>query len=314
MIRKLITLFGVAWVDFSRNNCPYVAAGIAYWTLFSLFPLVLAAISILGFVYSRPDDQSQLVEGLVKLVPVSRDYLVGMVAEVARARGALGILAILGLLWSGTTVFSAARKGINHAWHITQPPYFLLERAIDLMMLLGVAVLALIVVVFTTNLLGLSTVAAPPSWLAGGLLSKVLIEAAGVVVTFGVFILLYRYVPNTRVTWQDVWLGALVGAVAFQGVRIVFTWFVSSFADFNLVYGSLGALMAVLVWAYLSAMAMMAGAQVCYVYSRVFGTRAANDPLPELSPRPVKATGRRGFLATLVTMARWLLPTKRDQL
>ena len=97
--RRLVTLFLSALTDFSRNNCPYVAAGIAYWTLFSLFPLVLAGISILGFMYPSPEEQRQLVEGLVKLIPVSEDYLAGVVSEVAHGRGTLGLLAVLG--WCG---------------------------------------------------------------------------------------------------------------------------------------------------------------------------------------------------------------------
>ena len=313
MRHRLVTLFRVALTDFARNNCPYVAAGIAYWTLFSLFPLALAGISILGFMYSNPEEQGRLVEGIVKLIPVSVGYLAGLVEEVARARGALGGLAIVGLLWSGTAVFSAVRKGINHAWHTGQPPYFLLERAMDLVMLLGVAVLAFIAVIFTTNVLGLSTLARSPDWLVGGMVGKVLFEIVALAVTFGVFLLLYRYVPNTRVAWRDTWLGALMGAVIFQGVRIGFAWFVANFSSFNLVYGSLGAIMAVLVWAYLSSMALMWGAQVSFTYSRVFGTRAATEGLPELQLVIGGPRRRHGFLGMLITVASWLLPPKRPQ-
>ena len=141
MRRKALTMSGVALTDFSRNNCPYVAAGIAYWTLFSLFPLALAGISILGFLYATPEEQSRIVEGIIKLIPVSVDYLSRLVEDVTRQRGALGGMAIIGLLWTGSAVFAAVRKGINHAWHIGKPHYFLLERAIDFVMLLGVATL-----------------------------------------------------------------------------------------------------------------------------------------------------------------------------
>ena len=62
MWREVLSMLGVAMKDFSRNNCSYIAAGIAYWTLFSLFPLAMAAISILGFVYAAPEDQGRIVE------------------------------------------------------------------------------------------------------------------------------------------------------------------------------------------------------------------------------------------------------------
>ena len=86
----LLRLHGEALTDFARNNCPYMAAGIAYWTLFSLFPLALAGFSVVGFVYSSPEAQGRAVEAVIDLIPVSAEYIEGLVQEVARARGALG--------------------------------------------------------------------------------------------------------------------------------------------------------------------------------------------------------------------------------
>jgi membrane protein len=202
MSRKVLAMFVVALRDFTRNNCPYVAAGIAYWTLFSIFPLVLAGIAILGFLYVSPEEQSEVVEGVLGLVPVSADYLTSLIEEVSRARGTLGVLAVVGLLWGGTAVFSAVRKGINHSWHIGQPHNFVLERAIDSIMLLGVTLLAFILAVFTTNVIGFSTFAATPEWLGGNVIGKVLLEIVALVTTCGVLAALYRYVPNTRVEWE----------------------------------------------------------------------------------------------------------------
>ena len=309
---KALRMLGVALTDFTRSNCPYVAAGIAYWTLFSVFPLALAGIAILGFLYSTPEDQTRVVEGIIELVPVSEAYLAPLVEEVARARGTLGGLAVIGLLWTGTAVFSAVRKGINHAWHIGRPHYFLLERAIDMVMLLGVAVLALIHVLFTTNLLGVATLAGKASGSDFWVVFKVAFELLALAVTIGAFMLLYRYVPNTRVVWRDIWIGAVVGATLFQGVRIVFTWFLSNVADFNVVYGSLGALMAVLVRAYLSSIAIMLGAQMAYTYRGVFGSHAGEVELPEPRSRASRPSGRRGIRGILMTVVGWLLPPKKD--
>jgi membrane protein len=311
MRHKLLTLFQVALTDFFRNNCPYMAAGIAYWALFSLFPLALAGISIIGFLYPTPEEQRPIVEGIVRLIPVSTEYLADLIGEVVRARGTLGVLAIVGLLWTGTAVFSAARKGINHAWHIRVPHYFLLERAIDTVMLLSVALLAFILVAFTTNAFGLATMSRSPDWLAGGIAGRVLLEIVALAVTFGVFLLLYRFVPNTQVRWRDTWLGALLGCVMFQGARVGFNWFAANFSSFALVYGSLGAVMAVLAWAYLSSIALIWGAQVTYTFSRVLGSRATIDPIPELQFHSGRVRKRQGFVGMIVTVASWLLPPKR---
>lgn len=313
MWRKVMAMMGVAVTDFARNNCPYIAAGIAYWTLFSLFPLSLAGISLLGFVYSTPEEQAQVIEGIVNVIPVSVDYLAGMVEEVQTARGTLGALAVIGLLWSGTTVFSAVRKGVNHAWHIGMPHYFLLERAIDFVMLLGVAALAFVQIAFTTNLLGFADLAGSAAESKAWLGLRVMYELAALAFVTGALALLYRFVPNTTVVWRDIWPGAVVGATLFQAVRMVFTGFISNFADFNLVYGSIGALMAVLAWAYLSALALMLGAQVAYTYRGVFGTHAGEIVLPERKPARTQSAGRSGFIGVLATVGGWLLPPKRDE-
>ena len=308
---RVVTLFYVAFRDFVRGNCHYVAAGIAFWTAFSLFPLALAAISLLSFIYTSPEEQTPLVEAIVRLVPVSEDYLTNLIQDIADARGTLGILAILGLLWPGTAMFSAVRKGINHAWGIGRPQNFLLERAIDLAMLAGMAFLAFIMVLSTTNTLGVASLASAPGWLEGNLGGRVLLEIVALAFTIGAFMLLYRYVPNTGVAWRDAWLGAVIGGALFQGVRLGFAWYAASFSNFNLVYGSLGALMAILVWAYLSSIAIMWGAQVAFTYSRVFGTHA--NSLPELQPRATDAQHNHRIQGALATVSRWLQPSKRSQ-
>ncbi len=309
--RNVLRMLGVALTDFTRNNCPYMAAGIAYWTLFSLFPLALAAMAILGFFYSSPEDQRRVADGIVNLVPVSEDYLAALIDDVMKARGAIGVLAVAGLLWTGSAVFSAVRKGVNHAWHIGMPHYFLHERAIDFVMLLGVAALASLQVVFTTNLFGAATVGNAVTESSLGIAVKLVLELFALAVAVGAFLLLYRYVPNTEVKWRDVWHGALVAALLFQSVRIVFTWFISSYGKLNIVYGSLGALMAVLVWAYFSGMAIMWGAQLAYTYRGVFGTHAGEIVLPPPKPKSKVVDPRPRIIRIGATLLSWLLPPKK---
>jgi membrane protein len=312
MRRKVFQAVKVGLTDFARSNCPHVAAGIAYWTLFSLFPLSLAGISILGYVYPSPEDQGSIVEGIVKLVPVSVDYLAELIEDVTRSRGTLGGLAIVGLLWTGTAVFSAVRKGINHTWHIGRPHFFLLERAIDLAMLLWVALLAFIQVAIVTDLFGLASIPDSAERSAFWPVFKVLSELSALGITFGMFLLLYRYVPNTKVVWRDLWVGAAVGATLFQGVRIGFAWFLSNFGHFNLVYGSLGAVMAVLAWAYLAALAIMLGSQAAYTYRGVFGSQAGTIALPAPRPRAQGRSRPHGVRGIVTATWQWMQPADEE--
>lgn len=303
----------VVLTDFMRNNCPYIAAGIAYWTLFSLFPLSLVGLSILSHSNSTPAEQTRMVEGIIEHIPVSTEYLLDIVNSVAESRGALSTIAIIGLLFSGTAVFSAVRKGINHAWHVGQPHYFFLERAIDILMLIGVALLALSAAVLSTNVLGLAPLEKTSVWLFEGPIGKVFLETSVLAATFGVLMLLYRYVPNTSVEWDDTWLGALIGASVFHGVRVGFSWYVASFGSFNVVYGSLAGIMVLLVWIYLSAMAVVLGAEISYIYCRVYGSRRIPGALNDFGTALGISSESGETKGPFRTMINWFVPPRRDQ-
>ena len=128
--------------EFMGKNCPYVAGAIAFYMLFSMFPLFLAFVSILGYLFgSRADEeQLKLAQNVVTVLPVSREYVSETMQGVVRARAISGIAGIFGLLWAATAVFSAIRKGINTAWGIKKTRPFFKERLIDFALVLGAGV------------------------------------------------------------------------------------------------------------------------------------------------------------------------------
>ena len=309
MRNRWVIFVRVVIADFFSNNCPYMAAGIAYWTLFSVFPLSLAAVSLLGYVIATPESQERMVERIIEQIPVSADYVLDLVERVAEARGALSLVAVVGLLISGSAVFAAIRKGINHAWHVTRPHPFFIGRGIDMLMLVFVGLLALIA---ATNLIGLVARGAEDIGFVAEPLVSFAIDMGLVAASFIVLAVLYRFVPYTEVEWRDVWLGALLGAFMAYGVRLAFSGFLINVNEFNLVYGSLGALMALLVWVYLSALALVLGAEVSYIYSRAFGSRRAMNSFTVLQARyglSHSLLSQRGFVGLI---SNWVLPNRRN--
>ncbi len=310
MLNRWIVFVRVIISDFFSNNCPYMAAGIAYWTLFSAFPLSLAAVSLLGFANPTSIEQEEMVARIIEQIPVSGDYVLDLVERVAEARGALSFVAVIGLLVSGSAVFAAIRKGINHAWHVTRPHPFFIGRGIDLLMLVFVGLLALIA---ATNLIGLVARGASSIWFVGEPLVSVGFDLGLLAASFIVLAILYRFVPYTEVEWRDVWLGALVGALMAYVVRVAFSGFLINVNEFNLIYGSLGALMALLVWVYLSAMSLVLGAEVSYIYSRAFGSRKAMNSFTVLQARyglSRSLISQRGFVGLV---GNWIIPSRRKQ-
>ena len=257
------------------HNGPHLAAAISYYTLFSLFPLLLAVASIVGFVARSSSAQDTIINNIADFIPVSRDFVQSSVESVVEQRGAAVTIATVGLLWAGTTVFSAMRKSINLCFGITKPRPFWREKGIEALMMLGGGVLLLLSLALTTALRvarRLSVVVTPHgfngelAWQAAGGLVPLLL-------TFGTFAMLYRYIPNRLVRWRDVWLGALLSAIGFEAFKNIFVWYVNDVASYSAIYGSLGALVAFLMWVYVSATILLWGAEFCLMHPQVMALK-----------------------------------------
>ena len=280
---RLILFLVDAITDFLTKNCTHLAGAISFYTLFSIFPLFLAVISVLGFVLGTGAEDEQLAKAIAEVLPVSSDYVTQTIQGVVSARTITGIASVFGLLWTATAAFGAIRKGINAAWGIRKTRPFLKERMIDFGLVLGAGMMIL-AVFFSSPILGvmreITFIITPESeyftnfiWdLMGGLLFPSL--------TFLTFLILYRYLPNTEVRINDVWPGALLASLAFFSVNLGFVWYVRTYPlVYNVVYGSVGAIIALLTWVYLSAIILLFGALVTSryaAYSASLGERQNN--------------------------------------
>ena len=257
--------------DFLAKNCPFLAAAIAFYALFSLFPLFLAIISVAGFVLGPHADKTQLARDISEVIPVSADYIGRTVEGIVSARAITGVASIIGLLWASTAAFGAMRKGINAAWGIRKTRPFLKERAMDFTLVIG-AGLVILSLLFGTPILEsireLSAVIAPEADAPVDYLWSLIARLTTPFLTFATFVLLYRFLPNTKVTFSDVWMGALLAALAFDGAMWGFVWYVRTFPVYNAVYGSVGAVMALLTWVYVSAIILLFGAHVTSRYAQ----------------------------------------------
>ena len=256
--------------DFLNKNCAHVAGAIAFYALFSFFPLVLAIISIAGFVQGSEAEQAELATDIAEVVPVSSDYISKTVEEVVNARAITGIASVLGLLWAASAAFGAIRKGINLAWGIKETRPFLRERLMDFSLVLGAGVL-MMVVLFNTPIFAflrlITDEIAPEGYVVTDIFWSVAAQLLTPLLSIVAFVLLYRFLPNTKVQLGDVWLGALGAAAAFEGAKWGFVWYVTTFPVYNVVYGALGAIMALLTWVYVSAIILLFGALVTSRYA-----------------------------------------------
>ena len=256
--------------DFLNKNCPYVAGAIAFYALFSFFPLVLAIISVASYVQASDAEQARLARNIAEVVPVSTEFISETLDGVVRARAITGIAAIFGLLWAASAAFGAIRKGINNAWGIRKTRPFLKERLMDVALVLGAGLL-MMSVLFVTPIFAflreITDALAPEADVATDYFWGLAAQLLTPVLSFLTFVLLYRFLPNTKVELGDVWHVALAASVAFEGAKWGFVWYVKTFPVYNAVYGPVGAIMALLTWVYVSAIILLFGALVSSRYS-----------------------------------------------
>ena len=256
--------------DFLAKNCPFVAGAIAFYTLFSIFPLTLAMVSIVGYLISSDPVEHRLAHDIAEVLPVSQEFIGDTLQGVASARAITGIISVIGLVAASTAMFGAIRKGINAAWGITRSRPFIEERLIDLALILfsGLVVISVLFVVplLSAYITDIAVYFAPGAWYAHDLLGLAG-QLATPLLYFLTFLVLYRYLPNADVRFDDVWLGALAASIAFGIANLIFVWYVKSFPVYNIVYGSVGAIMALLTWVYVSAIILLLGALVTSRYT-----------------------------------------------
>ena len=257
---------------FLLRNCSHIAGAIAFYMLFSLFPLFLAMISVLGFVFGPEAEHEELAVRLAETLPISSEFISETMHEVVKTRAITGAASVLGLFTAATAAFGAIRKGINAAWGISQTRPFIKERLIDFALVLGAGLL-LIATLFSAPVLGvlreIILFLAPETVYLTNFVWALTPALIFLVSAFCICAVLYRYLPNTEVRMAQVWPGALLAAVALTGVSEALVWYFSAFPlAYNVIYGSVGYIMALLTWAYMSAIILLFGALMTASYSQ----------------------------------------------
>ena len=256
--------------DFVRKNCPAAAAALAYYTLFSLFPLSLLVISIAGFVVGPSIDKEELAAKIAAVIPISTDFLVETMQGVVEARAITGIVSLVGIVWASTAALATLRKGINTAWGIPVSRPFLRERLLEFGLTLGAGLL-LVALLFVTPTIGLFLEIAEyviPKAQASVATWNMIAQVMNSAISFISFVVLYRFVPNTELRLRDIWRGALIASTVFEAVKWGFVFYIRSYSVYNVIYGSIGAMMALMAWVYLSAVIILFGALITSRFAR----------------------------------------------
>jgi membrane protein len=261
----VLSIIQRAFQRFSEERGSEAAASLAYFAFFSIFPMLLVFIIVGSFFVDRMIVQDQLINLLSGVVPGAEGVIIENINRVLRLRGAVTFIALISLIWSATSVFNILAKNINRAFPKASVPNFLKGRFYGFLMFLGLGLLMLLSFAATT-LSGLIPVINIP--FDGRALHETLLWQIGaflvpVVINLLMFWAIYFWVPTIKVSRKASFMGGLIAGVAWELLNNTFTWYVSSgLSRYRLVYGSVGSIVALLFWIYMTAMIILIGAHL----------------------------------------------------
>lgn len=254
------------------------AAAIAYFSLFSFFPLTLLSIAIASFSLGSALDAHLVLQRLEFIAPAVGDMLGENIDAIIGARGSVTAVALLGMVWSASSVFYTFTHTLHGIWGGKERRSVWKRR--------GLAIL-LVLTLIGPLLLLTSIVGSMAAHLRAVLPSAVLIVESGfsrvlaVLLNVTMFMVLYMVLPRGKSTWRAILPGAVAAGFLWEVAKWIFLTFVSTYMSVsNLVYGSVTTIIAFLLWAYLSGLIFLFGAYLSVAYSRLLEEGQGSGDVP----------------------------------
>jgi membrane protein len=257
------------------DNCLRLGASLSYYTLFSLFPLILVVLAIVQLLLvDSTAARDAILDGLARVTGGFRDEFLSTIEAAQATTRASGLIGAGALILGSTWVFGELVSAFNIIWGLEAPwqggPLeFLRATFFSFALVLAGAFLLLISMIVSAILAALGVAL---STLPGGaLLWSIVHGIINLGVLMLIFALLLKYLPQTNVAWGDVWLGAAITATLWSALQLAISYYIALSSYKN--YGAIGAIMALVVWVYLSSQVLFFGGEFTAVFARRYGSR-----------------------------------------
>ena len=239
----------------------------AYYTLFSLFPLLIVMVTIGSYFIDSSQTSSRVTQLVISVIPVGQDLVERNIERILILRNSIGILGLIGLLWSGSNAFSMMVHHITSAWPIDERRTFFQMRLFGLAMVI-IMILGLFVLTMSSTVLNVLTKyqeAAPGlELLFNNWIGEIGTKVFYWVLPFMFFYSLYRIIPMGRVPIKAAGFSSLVITVIWRLASNAFQWYLGSgFARYEVIFGSLSSIAILLLWIYISSAILFFGAHLC---------------------------------------------------
>lgn len=280
LLKSIYKFLVTIYFKFNEHNGFLLAAGIAFFTFLSLFPILILIGIALGYSLENAALREQILAYIFKNLPALTDTIRKTIENAVQetinrliaGRPGAGIIAVIALLWSATGLFGGLGVALNAVYEVKETRNVIIQRLEALGVFLLIILLLLVSFAATSvasvfraqvlNMLFPQSVASF-AW-------TFLSYAIGFISMILLFLTVYRFVPNVKLTFRDVWLGTLVAGIASEAVKYGFAVYLRVFASksYGLVYGSLATFVLLMFWLNISAMLLLIGGEINVAYRR----------------------------------------------
>ena len=279
-----VTIAKESYQVWSDAKASQLSAALAYYSSFSLAPILLISIAVAGFFFGTDAVRGQLERQLQGVLgPEAAGVLQSMIAASERSDSS-GIATAIGLgllAFAATGLFAQLKDALNTIWGVAEKPKsavldFVKDRASAFGMVLGIGFLLLVSLVASTALSAMS------DWLGRVLpVPGVVMQIGSSLLTFAIvtvlFAAIYKVLPDAEIEWRDLWLGAAITAALFAAGKFALAWYLGREATTS-GHGAAGAFIVLLLWVYYSSLILLFGASITRVVARMRGARIRPSP------------------------------------
>lgn len=267
-----LTILRDAFRRFATDRAIEASATIAYFSIFSIFPLILVIITLASNVLEANTVRQNIVTYITTSIPVSSDIIITNIEGVLEKRGTVGIIALIGLVWSATAMFNTLALNLDRAWPDADSHNVVERRLVALGMFVALAAMLVFTIFLSTTvsmlphfnikLWGTLATYETPVW-------KITSNLGPFLLRFFVIYAIYRFVPKGSVPSNSAFWGALFATSGWGLVTTLITsYFNSGLVQYELVYGSLGRIIALMLWIYVSSIIILLGAYISAAHDR----------------------------------------------
>ncbi len=291
---QLVIQTGLKW---DRDNCTGMAAALSYFALFSLFPLLLVILSIVGALIGPETQAFEYIQKLIvrDLPPAVQEVVVGTVIALNENSVGAGLVGFSLLFFTASKLFAILRQSVNKIWEsparISEAGsiprmvlFFILNKLVAYLLVLATALLLLVSFVANTFIRAVIDLVnrfqenvAFIQQMDELLLTRGLQAGTSVVILSVTLCILFKLLPTVRPQWRDVWLGAILTAFMLVGLQKLATGGVVSVFSKFLSYGAIGSVMILLLWVFMACQIVFVGCEFSYVYAKLYGSRGENQ-------------------------------------